>query len=109
MLQIIYVLHSGSLLQQDAKHSPFVHFAEGALAGKFAGHKVFTGLISAMVTKINKEDAVSECRTLPMLQLGMSLCISSASIALEPISFFQSISLHRVCEIFGQCILIYLS
>ena len=56
MLQIIYVLHSGSLLQQDAKHSPFVHFAEGALAGKFAGHKVFTGLISAMVTKIDKEE-----------------------------------------------------
>lgn len=41
---------------QDAEHSPFVRFAEGALAGKFVGHEVFTGLVSAMVTKIDKEE-----------------------------------------------------
>jgi hypothetical protein len=41
---------------QDAKHLPFVRFAEGALAGKFKGHEVFTGLVNAMVTKIDKEE-----------------------------------------------------
>jgi hypothetical protein len=44
------------LISQDPKHSPFVRFAEGALAGKYEGHKVFTGLVSAMVTKIDKEE-----------------------------------------------------
>jgi len=41
---------------QDAKHSPFVRFAEGALKGKYNDFEVFTGLVKAMVTKVDKEE-----------------------------------------------------
>lgn len=40
---------------QNAKSSPFVRYAQGALSGKY-NNQVFNGLLEAMVTKHDKEE-----------------------------------------------------
>ncbi|KAF7972553.1 hypothetical protein HWV62_17764 [Athelia sp. TMB] len=40
----------------DAKDTPCVKFAQGVLAGKYDDLKVFTGLVEAMVSKVDRED-----------------------------------------------------
>ncbi|KAF8687978.1 hypothetical protein AX14_003566 [Amanita brunnescens Koide BX004] len=38
------------------KQSPFIKFAEGAIAGKYNNNEVFVGLVHAMVQKVDKEE-----------------------------------------------------
>jgi hypothetical protein len=55
----ILLIHEGwcsSIVTKDAKNSPFIRFAEGAPEGKYQGYGVFTALVEAMVTKVDKEE-----------------------------------------------------
>ncbi|TFY77344.1 hypothetical protein EWM64_g6666 [Hericium alpestre] len=40
----------------DVKNSPAVKYTKGVLAGKYKDHNVFTGLVEAMVSKLNHEE-----------------------------------------------------
>ncbi len=41
---------------QDAKNTPCIRFAEGVLAGKYRDLSVFTGLVEAMVMKVDRTE-----------------------------------------------------
>ncbi|KAF7424768.1 hypothetical protein PC9H_010079 [Pleurotus ostreatus] len=40
--------------EEDAKNTPYIRFAEGVLAGQYQDFSVFTGLVEAMVMKIDR-------------------------------------------------------
>ncbi|KAJ8700697.1 hypothetical protein PTI98_003700 [Pleurotus ostreatus] len=44
------------IISSDAKNTPCIRFAEGVLAGKYKDLSVFTGLVEAMVTKVDRTE-----------------------------------------------------
>ncbi|TFY78121.1 hypothetical protein EWM64_g5890 [Hericium alpestre] len=87
---------------EDARNSPWVKFACNALQGKYEDQKVFTGLVAAMVSKVNREEhdvGMQNFRYSPTYDTYLSTVqiISPQNYRLMS-EYFQTRTEHSVCE-----------
>ncbi|KAF9470095.1 hypothetical protein BDN70DRAFT_926545, partial [Pholiota conissans] len=86
----------------NSRKSPFVEFADGALAGLYQG-TVFGGLMEAMVQKKRREE-----RGMGTARHGMNLRMSSISAAHPPTEFYPRFP-QQICDRTFQLAQDYLS